>query len=218
MTIAMEFRGWGDDALAFYEGLEADNSRSYWQANKQVYEDAVRAPMDALLAELAPKWGDGRIFRPHRDVRFSSDKTPYKTHIGAVLGLCYVQFSADGLAGGCGMWDMGPDQLERYRQAVTEDRSGAKLARAVDKLGPLGIEVMAHEKLKTAPRGYPKDHSRIELLRYKGFATWKEWPPAAWLASANAKDRVVGFFETSRPIAKWLEENVGASTLLRPSR
>ena len=160
----MAFRGWTDEALAFYEGLEADNSKAYWQANKHVYEEAVRTPMEDLLAELAPKWGDGRLFRPYRDVRFSADKTPYKTHIGAVLGMCYVQFSADGLAAGCGMWEMASDQLARYREAVADGRSGPKLARAVGKLAPLGIEVMAHDMLKTAPRGYPKDHPRIELL------------------------------------------------------
>jgi len=211
----MAFRGWTDEALAFYEGLEADNSKSYWQANKHVYEEAVRTPMEELLAELAPKWGDGRLFRPYRDVRFSADKTPYKTHIGAVLGMCYVQLSADGLAGGCGMWEMASDQLARYREAVAHDRSGPKLARAVDRLEPLGIEVMAHETLKTAPRGYPRDHPRIELLRFKGLATWQDWPPGAWLATAKAKERVVSFFEASRPVARWLEDNVGSSTLPR---
>ena len=211
----MAFRGWTDEALAFYEGLEADNSKAYWQANKHVYEEAVRTPMEELLAELASKWGDGRLFRPYRDVRFSADKTPYKTHIGAVLGMCYVQFSADGLAGGCGMWEMASDQLARYREAVADDGSGPKLVRAVEKLGPLGIEVMAHEMLKTAPRGYPKDHPRIGLLRFKGLATWQAWPPGPWLSTAEAKERVIGFFEASRPVARWLQDNVGASTLPR---
>jgi uncharacterized protein (DUF2461 family) len=73
------FRGWSDDALAFYEGLEVDNSKAYWQANKAVYDHAVRAPMEALLEALAPAWGEGRIFRPNRDVRFSNDKSPYRT-------------------------------------------------------------------------------------------------------------------------------------------
>jgi uncharacterized protein (TIGR02453 family) len=214
----LKFVGWADEALAFYEGLEADNSKAFWQANKQDYEESVRAPMEALLAELAPRWGDGRMFRPYRDIRFSADKTPYKTHIGAVLGNCYVQFSADGLAAGCGMWEMAPDQLDRYRQAVADDRSGKQLARAVSKLGPAGIEVIAQQTLKTAPRGYPKDHPRIELLRYRGLATWQSWPPGAWLASAKAKERLVAFFEASQPVSKWLDANVGASTLPRTAR
>lgn len=80
------FRGWRVEALEFYEGLEAENSKAYWQRNREVYDRMVRAPMEALLEEVAPEWGEGRIFRPYRDVRFSADKSPYKTHIGAVVG------------------------------------------------------------------------------------------------------------------------------------
>src|SRR6059036_967531 len=116
----MAFRGWPAEALEFFEGLEADNSKSYWQANKGVYETLVRGPMEELLAELAPEFGEGRIFRPYRDVRFSADKSPYKTHMGAMLGEGYVQLSSGGLGLGCGMWEMAPDQLDRYRHAVAD--------------------------------------------------------------------------------------------------
>jgi uncharacterized protein (DUF2461 family) len=100
------FNGWKVEALEFFEGLEADNSKAYWQRNKDVYETLVRAPMEALLAELEQRWGEGRIFRPHRDVRFSRDKSPYKTNIAAVLGDGYVQLDKDGLAAvvACGRW------------------------------------------------------------------------------------------------------------------
>ena len=81
----MAFRGWGPEALEFFEGLEADNSKSYWQKNKSTYETKVLAPMQELLAELEPEWGEGRIFRPYRDIRFSADKSPYKTMMGASL-------------------------------------------------------------------------------------------------------------------------------------
>jgi uncharacterized protein (DUF2461 family) len=99
----MTFRGWPGEALEFFEGLEAENSKAYWQRSKDVYESAVRLPMEELLAELEPDWGPGRIFRPYRDVRFSADKSPYKTHIGAMVGNGYVQLNADGLAAGSGM-------------------------------------------------------------------------------------------------------------------
>src|SRR5256884_9626511 len=93
----MVFRGWPAEAIEFYEGLEADNSKTYWQENKAVYEELVRGPMDALLAELAPEYGEGRIFRPYRDVRFSKDKSPYKTAIAATLANGGVRtFSAPG--------------------------------------------------------------------------------------------------------------------------
>src|SRR2546423_1141462 len=95
---AMAFRGWPAEAIEFYEGLLADNTRTYWQAHRTTYDEKVRAPMVELLAELEPKWGAGKIFRPYRDVRFSADKMPYKTAIGAMLEKGgYVQISADGL-------------------------------------------------------------------------------------------------------------------------
>ncbi len=214
----MAFRGWKVEALEFFEGLEADNSKAYWQRNKEIYEHEVRAPMEALLAELEAEWGEGRIFRPYRDVRFSPDKSPYKTHMGALIGAGYVQLSAEGLSAGCGMWEMASDQLERYRAAVADERTGAELSALVEDGRAAGLEVMAHGTLKTAPRGYPKDHPRIELLRYKGLAMWRDWGAGAWLGTAKAKDRVVGFFRDSSPIRDWLETHVGASTLPERTR
>lgn len=208
----MAFRGWRAEALEFFEGLEADNSKTYWQRNRDVYDRLVRAPMEELLEELAPEFGECRIFRPYRDIRFSSDKSPYKTNIAAMVGDGYVQLGADGLGAGSGMWEMAPDQLERYRAAVSEDRSGRKLVDLVAKAGASGVEVTGHGVLKTAPKGYPKDHPRIELLRYKGLITWREWPAAAWLGTRRAKDRLVEFFRLSKPLNEWLRAHVGAST------
>jgi uncharacterized protein (TIGR02453 family) len=212
----MTFRGWPAEALEFFEGLQADNSKTYWQRNKEPYETVVRAPMEALIAELEPDWGDAWIFRPYRDVRFSADKSPYKTHIGAIVGEGYVQLSADGLAAGSGMWEMAPDQLERYRRAVSEGRSGGELEAIVAEARASGLEIQGHGSLKTAPRGYPKDHPRIELLRYKGIVTWRSWPVAAWLGTRLAKDRIVRFFELSAPLNRWLGTHVGPSTLPPP--
>jgi uncharacterized protein (TIGR02453 family) len=215
----MTFRGWKAEALEFFDGLEAENTKAYWQRNKDVYEQLVRAPMEALLAELEPDWGEGRLFRPYRDVRFSADKTPYKTHIGARIGETgYVQLNANGLAAGCGMWEMAADQLDRYRRAVNDDGAGGDLGALVSGVRAAGFDVMSHDELKTAPRGYAKDHPRIELLRHKGLATWGEWPPGPWLGTARAKNRVVGFLETSKPVVDWLEEQVGPSLVLDPRR
>lgn len=208
------FRGWPVEAIEFYEGLEADNSRTYWQDHKQTYERAVKAPMEQLLAELSGEFGEGKIFRPHRDVRFSADKAPYKTHMGATLSSGgYVQLSSNGLGAGCGMYMMAPDQLDRYRRAVHDDGTGGELTAIVEKVAGAGIEVAAHDVLKTAPRGYAKDHPRIDLLRQKGLITWRQWPVGAWLGTAKAKQRVVDFLRTSRPVMAWLEANVGWSEL-----
>ena len=209
----MTFRGWPAEALEFFEALEADNSKSFWQRNRDAYESLVRAPLEELLEELAPEFGDGRIFRPYRDIRFSADKSPYKTNIAAVIGDGYVQLTADGLGAGSGMWEMAPDQLERYREAVSEDGPGGTLVDLVAKARASGVDVTGHEVLKTAPRGYAKDHPRIELLRCKGLITWREWPAAAWLGTRGAKDRLVEFFRLSEPLNEWLRTNVGPSTL-----
>jgi uncharacterized protein (TIGR02453 family) len=208
----MAFKGWPVEALEFFEGLEADNSKAYWQRNKTIYETKVRAPMEELLAELAPDWGEGRIFRPYRDIRFSADKSPYKTNIAAMVGDGYVQVTAEGLGAGAGTWHMAPDQLERYRQAVDEERAGSALASIVAKAKSSGLQVTGHETLKSAPKGYPKDHPRIELLRCKGLITWKELPAGAWLGSRRVKDRIVQFLGASKPLTTWLRDHVGEST------
>ncbi len=209
----MPFRGWPVEALEFFEGLEADNTKAYWQANKTVYETLVRSPMEELLAELEPQWGEGKIFRPYRDIRFSADKSPYKTNIGAMIGNGYVQLTAEGLGAGAGMWEMAPDQLERYRTAVDDDRSGGKLVGVVAKAKAAKLDITGHGVLKTAPKGFPKDHPRVDLLRYKGIVAWKEWPAGAWLGTAKAKDRIVEFLRNAKPLNEWLDANVGPSSL-----
>jgi uncharacterized protein (TIGR02453 family) len=166
--------------------------------------------MTELTEELAPEFGEPKIFRPYRDIRFSADKTPYKTHIGAVVGDAgYVQLSAEGLAAGAGMWQMNPGQLARYRAAVASDRLGPELEHIIAVIEKEGITVHGHGALKSAPRGYPADHPRITLLRYKGLTAWKEWPVEAWLETAAAKDRLVSFFRTARPLCSWLADHVG---------
>ncbi len=165
-----------------------------------------------LLAELEPEFGPGRIFRPYRDVRFSADKSPYKTTIAANLERGgYIQLSARGLGAGRGMYMMAPDQLARYRQAVAAERTGARLDSIVAALTAKKIEVTAHDALRTAPKGYPKDHPRIDLLRSKGLIAWRQWPVAAWLGTATARTRVVEFLRAAQPLDDWLAEHVGAS-------
>ena len=123
------------------------------------------------------------------------------------------------------MWHMAPDQLERYREAVDEDRPGTALEGIVAAARKAGLTVNGHETLKTAPKGYAKDHPRIDLLRYKGLITWKEWEPAAWLGTPKAKDRVVEFLRRSKPLNAWLQHQrrsvdaarTAAMTRLRPA-
>ena len=205
----MTFSGWPEEALDFYDGLAADNTKTYWTANKAVYEEKILRPMADLAEELATEFGEPKIFRPYRDVRFSPDKTPYKTHIGAVIGGSgYVQLSAEGLGAGAGMWEMNPEQLARYREAVAHDRRGAELEEIIAEIEKADITIHGHGALKSAPRGYPVDHPRIALLRYKGLTAWKQWPVEPWLESEQAKDRVVSFLRTAWPLCSWLTGHV----------
>ena len=209
----MTFQGWPEEALDFYEGLEADNSGSYWTAHKAIYDEKVLGPMAELADELASEFGPAKIFRPHRDIRFSKDKSPYKTAIGAVVGDGYIQLSAKGLAAGNGMYTMASDQLDRYRQAVAGEQTGSELAGVISAAEQYKIVVQGRDVLKTAPRGYPADHPRIELLRYKGVVAWREWPVEPWLTTPEAKQRIAGFLVATRPLAAWLHNNVGPSQL-----
>jgi len=174
--------------------------------------------MAELLDELGPEFGEPKIFRPYRDIRFSKDKTPYKTHLGAMLGGGYIQLSARGLAVGDGMYGMASDQVGRYREAVAADRTGGELERIIAAIEKQDIEVHGRDVLKTVPRGYPADHTRVGLLRYKGLIAWREWPPEPWLETAEAKDRIAGFLRAARPLRGWLDAQVGPSTMDRPPR
>ena len=204
----MTFCGWPIEAVEFYEGLQADNSKVYWQAHKEVYEQYVRGPMEQLLAELSNEFGPGKLFRPYRDVRFSADKTPYKTTCAATLGRAYISFSAEELAAGGGLYMPDAPTLKRYRIAVDREKSGTELAGIVADLHRAGYRTMAHEVLKTTPRGFPADHPRIELLRHKGIAMMKTWPAGAWLGTSEAKDRVVATLRAGVPLNDWLARYV----------
>ena len=209
----MTFTGWPIEAVEFYEGLEADNSKVYWQRHKTVYEQHVRAPMEQLLSELADEFGSATLFRPYRDVRFSADKSPYKTNcaarLGSGIGINYVSFSADGLSVGGGLYMPDPATLRRYRDAVDKAKSGTALESVVADLRGDGFEIIAHEVLKTAPRGVDKDHPRIDLLRHKGVAVMKDWPVGAWLGTAKAKDRIETTLRAVVPLNEWLTRYVG---------
>jgi uncharacterized protein (TIGR02453 family) len=202
------FIGFGEGAIEFYDGLEADNSKAYWTDQREVYENDVRAPMLALLAALEPEFGAGKIFRPYRDVRFSHDKTPYKTHCGATAGGFYVQVGSDGLVVAGGYYRMASDQVTRFRTAVAEDRRGTDLEKRLATLAADGLTVEG-EALKTRPRGFDPDHPRMDLLRHKGLYGRRTWPPDDMLHEPGALDRVTTAWRALRPLIEWLDDHVG---------
>lgn len=213
----MAFTGFTDETFGFYERLQADNSRAFWQANKHAYAAAVRAPLDALLAEL-DAYGPFHVFRPYKDVRFSKVKIPYKDHQGAYgeseggAGF-YVQVSSSGLMAATGYYAMATDQLARFREAVDHDARGREIERLVAALSKKGFTAGSIGELKTAPRGYPKDHPRIALLRRKGLMVFRSWEPAAWMATRSLVTRVRDAWDAGAEVNAWLDTHVGPSTL-----
>jgi uncharacterized protein (TIGR02453 family) len=213
----VSFEGFPDEGLVFYEGLAADNSKTYWTRHKAAYDQHVRVPLQALLDELAPEFGTAKVFRPYRDVRFSHDKTPYKTHQGAVInpdgrgaGAWYVQISADGLmvAGGC--WRLESDQVDRFRRAVSDDVQGPRLQAELDRLASLGFAI-GGERLSRVPSGWSADGPRAELLRHKSLHAAREWEPTDWLHERRALDEVRDAWREFAELNRWLADNVGAT-------
>ena len=205
--------GFPEQALVFYEGLEADNTKAYWTDHKQVYDRAVKAPLEALLAELAPEFGAAKVFRPYRDVRFSKDKTPYKTSAAAVVedssagtGALYVQLGADGLFVGGGSWHTESDQVQRLRAAVDDDLSGRRLRHVLD--GLADWEVLG-ERLLRLPKPYAPDHPRADLLRHKSLAVGLRTEPAPWLHEPGCAARVAAAWRQVQPLNAWLTRHVG---------
>lgn len=219
------FEGFTPKVLKWFKGLEADNSREYFTANRDFFDESVRGQMEALLTELKAKFGgELKMFRQNRDVRFSHDKSPYKTNTYGVLygsslaplGL-YASISADGLVAGSGYHMMARDQLDRFRVAVAHERRGTELAKRVEKAQKAGLELWA-SSLATAPRGYPKDHERIELLRLKNLTLGSRLPFRRGIGRADGLRFVTSSWRAAAPVTGWLDEHVGASELPQRTR
>jgi uncharacterized protein (TIGR02453 family) len=216
-----EFGGFGPEVRAWFEGLEADNSKAYFAAGRDVYEHAIRDQMEALLTELSAELGGSvKMFRQNRDIRFSRDKSPYKTNTyGIVYGSpiaregLYASISAHGLTAGSGYHVMARDQLERYRDRIVDDDLGPELAERVAVARKAGLEVWG-QSLATAPRGYPKDHARIDLLRRKSLTLGATRPlVGGGIGRDDGLEFVSGVWRASAPVTAWLDEHVGPSEL-----
>jgi uncharacterized protein (TIGR02453 family) len=214
----MEFAGFAPTAFAWFDGLESDNSKAYFTATRDRYEAEVRGGLEALLDELAGTFGGtSRVFRQQRDLRFTPDKTPYKTRTYGVLqgapGSFYAELSARGLYAGSGYHALSPDQLERFRAAVADEATGPELAEAAAAVEGAGLE-LAGASLRTAPRGYPRDHPRIELLRRKAlFAGRRIAPGENGIGRDEALAHVAGTWRAVGPLNAWLDAQVGPAAM-----
>jgi uncharacterized protein (TIGR02453 family) len=208
----MGFTGFPEEALDFYEGLEADNSKAYWTDHKAMYDDCVAAPMRDLLDELEPKFGTAKMFRPYRDVRFSKDKAPYKTRQYAVVhsgdqGL-YVGIDAQGLHLGGGMFHTTSDQVGSIRAAVADQATGVALEKVLKSLIRKGFAVGGHQ-LKRVPKPWDESHPRADLLRHKSLIAYVDHEPAEWLHTVEAKREVIAAWTALAPLNAWLSAHSG---------
>lgn len=215
----MAFDGFPERALAFYEGLEADNSKAYWTDHREVFDGCIAAPLRELLTELGPEFGEAKIFRPYRDVRFSKDKTPYKTAAAAVVyddggAALYLQLSSAGLYVGGGYHQTATDQVARLRVAVADDASGAKVENVLAGLTREGWTT-GGETLKRVPKAYPADHKRADLLRHKSLSAGKDLGAHEWLHEPAARHEVAEAWRELASLNAWLARHVGPTRLER---
>jgi uncharacterized protein (TIGR02453 family) len=204
------FQGIPTAALDFYEDLEVDNSKSFWTANKAVYDESVRAPIEALAAALSEEFGPGKYFRPYRDVRFSADKTPYKTHQGVWFdeSKLYFHISAAGLFVAAGYWRTSPAQVGRLRRAIDTDLPGEELEKAIAAVTKKGFE-LGGDKTSRVPTGFAKDHERADLLKHKTLTAHREVGCPSWLSTARAKTEIAKMWRNFAPLTSWLDKHVG---------
>ncbi|MCW2513092.1 MAG: hypothetical protein JWR11_2134 [Mycobacterium sp.] len=207
------FTGFPEAALDFYDDLEIDNTKSFWEAHKDVYQASVKAPMTALVTALEPEFGTAKIFRPFRDVRFAKDKTPYKTHQGAYVGVgpaCgwYVELAARGVRTGAGFYDASAADLGRIRASIANELTGDQLGKILAKLTRVGFTV-GGDRLKTSPRGYDADHPRIELLRHRSLTVTRDYGFEPIIHTPEFVDAVRKDWRAARPLVEWVAARLG---------
>lgn len=206
--MAEPFSGFPRESIEFFKQLAAHNNRDWYLAHKDIYERTCRAPMQALVTELEPRFGKAKISRINRDLRFSRDRAPYKTYIAAGVGGNYISLSADGLYVGAGLYRPDPRLLQRFRAAIDDDTTGRRIQAIVGSLRRNGYKVASHAMLSSAPRGYARDHPRIELLQMKDIFAGRLFAPGAWLSTAKARERIDRVMTDTKALVTWLQQHV----------
>lgn len=207
------FEGFPSEGLAFYAELEQNNTREWWLEHKDVYERAIRGPMVALLDELSAEFGEGKAFRPNRDIRFSKDKSPYKTAQGGYAATSegtgyYLHLDATGVVVGAGCHMATPPKTARLRSAVDAPGSGEELERIVETLQRAGYQIEG-EQTQRVPREFSADHPRAALLKHKSLTAGKSLGTPEWLDTPEALDHIRAHWTELRPLVDWLSEHVG---------
>jgi len=210
-VVASPFAGWPVNAFEFYDALADNNTRAWWADHKTDYQQYVRAPMVALLAELEQEFGAPHVFRPHRDARFAKDKAPIKDHQGGVINIedsiaYYVQISGSGMNVAGGWYSPEGQQIARYRESVVGP-AGTELERILKSLRRTWQ--VDGRQLKTRPRGIDPDHPRLDLLRNRGLTVSRGYDAEPWLETRQALTTVRKSWRSMRPLVEWLADHVG---------
>ncbi|HEY6174691.1 MAG TPA: DUF2461 domain-containing protein [Kofleriaceae bacterium] len=226
---ATRFTGFDRTAMQFWHELAAEMNRDWFTANKERYERLWVAPMTALLDDVAKRiapaykplaLGAPKVMRIYRDVRFSKDKAPYKTHIGAVITVSGKKIGEDGNAAmylhlgveeefvGVGCYRFDSKKLATWRKAVA-GKPGAELAPLIAKLRKAGYAVGGHDDYKKVPTGFPPDHPRADLLKVRGLTGGFPEIPAGLLHKPALADWLVKHGKAMAPLVIWLHRNVG---------
>jgi uncharacterized protein (TIGR02453 family) len=219
------FTGMPDEGLAFLEDLEERNTRDFFDANKALFRAQVQAPFAALVEAAAarlrrsvPDIGRPKVFRIYRDLRFSKDKTPYKTSMSASVpsrppaedgrpGVdtgFYVNVGPAGLYVASGLYHPGRPELERVRAAIADPDSGPELEAILRRAAAKGLEPYL-DPLQRAPRTYPADHPRAWLLKARSLVLNRQHDRAPWLQTAELLDHLVADWKAMIPFNRWLE-------------
>lgn len=220
------FNGFADERAKFFKALAKKNERAWFMAHKEEFEVGWNAPMKLLLTDVRDAidsayphcdLGQPRVFRIFRDVRFSKDKVPYKTHLGAFLPLerrgkkttdlpmaLYFHVGATETFGAAGHYMMEPESLARFRSAVADDARGKELMKLLASLAKKGFEADSHDSLKRVPKGYPPDHPRADMLRRKGLTVSFPDLPAGLLTSPKLVRWLTAQCKAVSPFVEWL--------------
>lgn len=222
----MAFTGFSKDTIAFLRELEKNNTKVFFDANKERFEKVWLSPAKELVLAVGPRLQrlapsiefeprvGGSLMRMNRDVRFSKDKSPYKTHLdlffwegeskGWELPGFFFRLTSKQLMCGAGIHMLEKEALGSFRAAVADDASGGSLAKIVAKLRKTESVVVGEEAYKKVPKGFDPAHPRAELLRFGSLWAAVETPVPAELTSPAFAELVVSRFKTVSPLRAWL--------------
>lgn len=219
------FSGFADDGAKFFKALAKNQNRDWFQAHKGEFETGWNGPMKLALAEVRAKidaayphadLDEPRVFRIFRDVRFSKDKSPYKTHVGGTVSVkrtgkltevpvaLYFHVGQPESFAAAGHYMMDGPALARYRAAVADDGRGKELVKILAALSKKGFVLDAREGYKRVPKGFAEDHPRAELLKRKGLIVSFPALPKGMLTSTKLIGWLAGHCKTTAPLVEWL--------------